>query len=172
MRLVLATALVLVSGSAFASSITVINSTHQSGASILSKSCASCPTAEAPKSKEAAYQVPDLPAGTQKTEIVEINGEKKLARTEAWLGGSPVIHVSKLPHWMAEEKAIAELHPTTNGSTEAQIATAETSSDGIDIDATTSAVKTIGGADVRITEASLAPKPLALDTFDLRTNRP
>ncbi|MDR6815594.1 hypothetical protein J2X76_000748 [Neorhizobium sp. 2083] len=170
MRLVLATALVLVSGSAFASSITVINSTHPSGASILTKSCAGCPAAAAPKSDEATYKVPELPAGTQKTEIIEINGEKKLARTEAWLGGSPVIHVSKVPTWMADEEAVAELHPTTNGSTETQIATAEASDDGIDIDATTSAVKTIRDAEVGMTEASLA-KPLALDTFELRTKQ-
>ncbi|EUC01365.1 hypothetical protein PMI07_003350 [Rhizobium sp. CF080] len=171
MRLVLATALVFASGSAFASSITVINSTHQTGVSIVTKTCANCPAAVARKSEEAAYTVPDLPAGTQKTEIIEINGEKKLARTEAWLGGSPVIHVSKLPAWMAKEKAIAELHPTTNGSTETQIAAAEASGDGIDTGAMTSAVKTIGEAEVAITEASLAPKPLSLDTFELRTNR-
>ncbi len=170
MRFVLATALVFASGPAFASSITVINSAHQSGVSIVTKSCASCPVAAAPKSKEAAYTVPDLPAGTQKTEIIEINGEKKLARTEAWLGGSPVIYVSKLPDWLAEEKAIAELHPTTNGSTETQIAAAEASSDGIDTDAMTSAVKTIGKAEVEMTEASLAPRPLALEAFELRTN--
>jgi hypothetical protein len=171
MRLVLATALVFASSSAFASSITVINGTHQPGVSIVTKTCASCPVAVAPTSDEAAYKVPDLPAGTQKTEVIEINGEKKLARTEAWLGGSPVVHVSKLPKWMAEEKAIAELHPTTNGSTQTQIVAAEAPSDGIDTDAMTSAVKTIGDASVGIAEASLAPKPLALDMFELRTNR-
>ncbi|CAN7187955.1 plant virulence effector HPE1-like domain-containing protein [Neorhizobium sp. LjRoot104] len=171
MRLVLATVLVFASGSAFASSITVINGTHQPGVSIVTKNCASCSVAAAPSSNEAAYKVPDLPAGTQKTEIIEINGEKKLARTEAWLGGSPVIHVSKLPKWMAEEKAIADLHPTSNGSTQTQIATVEASGDGIDTEAMTSAVKTIGEAPVEMTEASLAPKPLALDTFELRTSR-
>ncbi|CDN46675.1 plant virulence effector HPE1-like domain-containing protein [Neorhizobium galegae] len=171
MRLVLATALVFASSSAFASSITVIDNTHKAGVSILTKSCASCPSAAAPKSDEATYKVPDLPAGIQKTEIIEINGEKKLVRTEVWLGGSPVIHVSKLPKWMAEENAIAELHPTTNGSTETQIATAEAKSDGIDADVLTSAVKTIGKAEVGIVEASLTPKPLALDTFELRTDR-
>jgi hypothetical protein len=36
------------------------------------------------------------------------------------------------------------------------------------MDTTTSAVKTIGKAEVTITEASLAPAPLALDTFELR----
>ncbi|WP_051904084.1 plant virulence effector HPE1-like domain-containing protein [Neorhizobium vignae] len=171
MRLVLATALVFASSSAFASSITVINGTHQPGVSIVAKTCAGCPIAAAPKSDEAAYKVPDLPAGTQKTEIIEINGEKKLARTEAWLGGSPVIHVSKLPKWMAEDKAIAEVHPTTNGSTQTQIAAAEAPSDGIDTDAMTSAVKTIGEASVGIAEASLAPRALDLDLFVLRTNR-
>ncbi|CDZ28802.1 plant virulence effector HPE1-like domain-containing protein [Neorhizobium galegae] len=170
MRLVLATALVFASGSAFASSITVINGTHQPGVSIVTKTCAGCPVAVAPESDEAAYKVPDLPVGTQKTEIIEINGEKKLARTEAWLGGSPVIHLSKLPKWMAEEKAIAELHPTTNGSTQTQIVAAEAPADGIDTDAMTSAVKTIGEASVGIAEASLAPQPLALDMFQLRTN--
>ncbi|SMF45577.1 hypothetical protein SAMN02982989_2292 [Xaviernesmea oryzae] len=169
MRLVLTTVLVFASSAAFASSIMEMRGTQRFSSSIVEKRCADCPVTEA-KADESTYKVPELAPGTQKMEIVDINGEKKLARTEAWLGGSPVIYVSKLPEWLAGEKAVAEIHPTTNGSTEMQIEEAEASGDGIDVAATTSAVEAISKADTGIIEASAIQKPLALGTFQLRFN--
>jgi len=169
MRLVLTTALVFASSAALASSIKAIEGNPASPTSIVEKRCTDCPVAEA-KADTSTYKVPELAPGTQKMEIIDINGEKKLARTEAWLGGSPVIHVSRLPEWLAGEEAVAEIRPTTNGSTEMQIEEAEASGDGIDVQAMTSAVEAGKGADTRIIEASAAPRPLTLDTFQLRFN--
>jgi hypothetical protein len=99
-------------------------------------------------------------------EIVDINGEKKLVRTEAWLGGSPVIHVSKLPEWMTEDRAVATLQTTSQVSTETQLATIEASKDGIDIEATTGAV--IGPDQQKVDQAAMASVPLSFDGFELR----
>ncbi len=164
MRLVLTTALVFASGAAFASSITPVGGVHPSSPSIVEKRCGDCPDLTR-KANEPAYKVPELAQGTQKMEIIDINGEKKLVRTEAWLGGSPVIHVSKLPEWMAEERAIAALQTGASGSTETQLATIEASGDGIDIEATTGAVI---GPGQKIDQAAMAPQPLSLDGFELR----
>ena len=73
------------------SSIDVIKS-DDGARSIDYISCSLC----APlKSKK--VETPDLvlKPGTQRVEIKEINGELKVFRTEAWLGGSPVTYVSK-----------------------------------------------------------------------------
>lgn len=169
MRLVLATAMVLASSTAFASSITVISGVHPTAVSIVEKRCTDC-AALAPKAKASTYKVPELEPGTQRTDIVEINGEKKIARTEAWLGGSPVIHVSKLPAWMAQEKAVAALHPKANISTESELAATAAAGDGVDIESTTGALKPEVKAAQGITQASIAPAPLVIDGFQLRTN--
>ncbi|MBW6420945.1 hypothetical protein KX729_05775 [Rhizobium sp. XQZ8] len=169
MRLLLATAMVLASSSAFASSIVAIGSGHASGPSIVEKRCTDCPPI-VEKNRSSTYKVPELANGTQKTDIVEINGEKKLVRTEVWFGGSPVIYVSKLPDWMAEEKAVAALHPQSNGSTENELATTASTGDGVDVESTTGALpKEIDGVS-GITAAAMAPAPLAIDGFQLRVN--
>ena len=165
MRFVLTTALVFASSAAFASSITPVGGAHPSSPSIIEKRCADCPDVTR-KAKEPAYKVPELAQGTQKTEIVDINGEKKLVRTEAWLGGSPVIHVSKLPEWMIEDRAVATLQTTSQVSTETQLATIEASKDGIDIEATTGAV--IGPDQQKVDQAAMASVPLSFDGFELR----
>lgn len=165
MRLVLTTALVLASGAAFASSITTIGGAHPSGTSIVEKRCTDCPAAKL-KANESTYKVPELANGIQKTEIIDINGEKKLVRTEAWFGGSPVIYISKLPGWMATDSAIADLHPAADGSTETGIATLDASRDGIDLDATTSAVGINGTAESVRTSA--VPVTATFGSFDLR----
>ncbi|WP_052183150.1 plant virulence effector HPE1-like domain-containing protein [Rhizobium sp. YS-1r] len=161
MHLVLTTALVLASGAAFASSITTISGANPSGASIVEKRCTDCPVPK-PRANESTYKVPELANGIQKTEIIDINGEKKLVRTEAWFGGSPVIYISKLPDWMATDSAIAELHPTTDGSTETGLATL----DGIDLDATTSAVATDGT--IEPVQASAVSVAAAFNELELR----
>jgi hypothetical protein len=168
MRLVLTTALVLASGTAFGSSITVLNGAAGQSPSIIDRNCADCPAPE-PKADQSSYHVPVLKAGTQKTEIIEINGEKKLVRTEAWSGGSPVVFVSKLPDWLKGDAAIASLNPSSDGSTEAGIEGATASGDGVDIDTTTSAVSNLPVAEIAKTEA--APAPLALASFDLRLQK-
>jgi hypothetical protein len=122
MRFLLTSVLILASGTALASSITpVVN--HGGNGSLVSQGCDECPPLK-PKQETSTYKVPVLESGPQKTEIVEINGEKRALRTENWLGGSPVVHVSKVHDW------------TPTGSS----MLAGTAGDGIDHDATVGAV--------------------------------
>lgn len=122
MRFLLTSALILASGTASASSITPLVS-HGGNGSLVSHSCSDCPPLK-PKQETSAYKIPVLETGQTKTEIVEINGEKKAVRTENWFGGSPVVHVSKVYDW------------TPTGTS----MLAGTAGDGIDHDATVGAV--------------------------------
>ena len=114
-RIILSLALLMAGQSAMASSIEPIAQMTGTGAdSIVTKSCADCPPLAAPKK---TYIVPDLTPGTQKVELRDINGERKVARIEAWMGGSPVVIMSK---------------PTAE-----TLAAAGLQGDGIDLSATT-----------------------------------
>ena len=138
--LFLVPALVFAGDAAFASSITPLSGSERGNGSVVMKSCADCPPAPAME-ESSDYRVPQLDPGTQKTTVIEINGEKKIARTEAWLGGSPVVHVGKMPEWMAPENHPAASVELDEGlSVEAAIAAAEVPHDGLDLAATTSAV--------------------------------
>lgn len=133
-------ACVLAGGTAMASSIQSIDSKMQSGeSSIIDKSCVSCPPLK-PKVTEKEYNVPTLTPGTQSVVIRNVNGEKRVVRTEAWMGGSPVMFVSK---------------PTPEA-----LAAAGEPTDGIDMAAKTAALP----------EVATAPeqKPLDLSAFQLR----
>jgi len=88
-------AFALLAAPAFAGSIEPVEGTT-TASSIEAISCASCPALK-PKPKASTYHVDDIAPGTQKVEIREENGERKIFRTEAWMGGSPVLFVSKAP---------------------------------------------------------------------------
>ena len=137
----IAAAFLVAVGPTLASSIEVVAGVPAQGSSIVIMNCTACPALKAAKDAK-AYKVPQITPGTQSAEIVDVDGEKKLKRTEAWLGGSPVVFFSKAEGW------------TTNGS--AIAAASVGPADGIDIDATTSAVS--GAAD----------KTLDVTTFKLR----
>lgn len=131
-------ACVLACGSAAASSIQTVDSKMQSADnSIVDKTCANCPPLK-PQVAEKEYKVPTLAAGTQSIVVRNIDGEKKVVRTEAWMGGSPVMFVSKPT---PEALAAAEIH-----------------SDGIDMTAKTAALPTV----------AMGPAPLDLSGFQLR----
>lgn len=133
-------ACVLAGGTAMASSIQSVDSTMRSGSSsIVAKSCVNCPPLM-PKVAEKEYTVPTLTPGTQSVVIRNIDGEKKVVRTEAWMGGSPVIFVSK---------------PTPEA-----LAAAGEPVDGIDITAKTAALPAFATAP--------EPVPLDLSAFQLR----
>ncbi|NLR95215.1 hypothetical protein HGP17_00020 [Rhizobium sp. P38BS-XIX] len=139
--LFLTLACVLAGGSAMASSIQSVDSTTRtSGNSIVEKSCANCPPLK-PKLAEKEYTVPTLTPGTQSITVRSIDGQQKVVRTEAWMGGSPVMFVSK---------------PTPEA-----LASAGISSDGIDMTAKTAALSDMAAA-------AVAPAPLNLSTFQLR----
>lgn len=86
----------LLASPAFAGSIDTVKSLPN-GAQTTSLMQISCPTcaAIAPKVREGAYNVAPLKQGEQKLELKMVNGEERIIRTEAWLGGSPVVFVSK-----------------------------------------------------------------------------
>ncbi|HEX2148480.1 MAG TPA: plant virulence effector HPE1-like domain-containing protein, partial [Pseudorhizobium sp.] len=113
--------------------------------------CGDCPPLK-PKD-DTAYKVPVLDGAPQKTEIVEIDGQKKVVRTEAWLGGSPVVHVSAMQDWMAESQ-----------NAKADATATERSPQGDVIDPHTQT-----GAVASMAEAAL-PETLNLDQFQLRMN--
>ncbi|EJL54679.1 hypothetical protein PMI09_02422 [Rhizobium sp. CF122] len=143
---------VFAAGSACASSIEVVGKdTRTNGGSISQESCQSCPPLESVERKK-DYTVPTLtPGSLQSSEIRDVNGEKKLYRTEGWMGGSPVVFVTKAP-------AVS-------------MTAATQPSDNIDRASTTAAV--IGG-DVKPIAAGMAdaPKeqtaPLDVSKFELR----
>jgi len=96
MRILLPTfALALLAGPALAGSIEPVTGATAAD-SISTITCEACPALK-PKPVAETYHVDAIAPGTQKVEIREENGEHKLFRTEAWMGGSPVLFVSKAP---------------------------------------------------------------------------
>ncbi|MGV1790686.1 plant virulence effector HPE1-like domain-containing protein [Rhizobium sp. A37_96] len=133
-------ACVLAGSSAMASSIQPVDGTMIAGkGSIVDKSCADCPPLK-PKLAEKEYTVPTLTPGTQSIVVRSIDGEKRVVRTEAWMGGSPVMFVSK---------------PTPEA-----LSAAGEPVDGIDITAKTAALSNLPEA--------REPAPLDTSSFQLR----
>ena len=156
MRILLPTAaLLLVAAPALASSIEPVTSRAvSSGPSVETVSCDGCPPLKL-REKGATYQVDAIEPGTQKVEIREVNGEKKLFRTEAWWGGSPAVYVSKAP----------EPDPTAD-TADAKDGTADT----IDMAATTGALDA-SVADTKAHASGLVgAKALDASGFELRAN--
>ncbi|CAN7184240.1 plant virulence effector HPE1-like domain-containing protein [Pararhizobium sp. LjRoot238] len=88
----------LAAGSASASSVEVVKAGH-ANSSVSQLSCTHCPPPVV--TKKTSYVVPEVAPGTERVELRQINGEMKLVRTEAWLGGSPVVFITK-----ASEEAV------------------------------------------------------------------
>ncbi|XKM40063.1 plant virulence effector HPE1-like domain-containing protein [Rhizobium ruizarguesonis] len=148
-QIFLGAAILLVAGSAMASSIEVVGKTApRDDGSILTETCAHCPPLQAELTKK-DYTVPELKPGVlQASEIRDVGGEKKIYRTEGWMGGSPVVFVSK-------------------ATPESMIAAAPSAPpvDGIDMNATTAAV--IGG-DAKPIVAGMAEQPAALNASEFK----
>lgn len=140
MRYLALAAFLLASGAAHASSIQPLT-THASGAtkSVVSKSCGNCPPLK--PTEDVLYKVPVLKEGVQSVAVMEIDGEKKIVRTEHWLGGSPVIHINKVPEWMSTEQLRAVVTTEQGKSTEAAVEAAAGRLDPIDFNARTGAVE-------------------------------
>lgn len=159
--MVLTAAFALIAGSALASSIEKIEAKPKAdGGSIIVESCTNCPPLQEAAVKK-DYVVPVLKPGMQQTiEIRDIDGEKKLVRTEAWMGGSPVTFVSKISLEAMAAEMPAEGPP----------------SDGIDLTSTTAAVistdanplaASVGGTRANGTEQII---PLDISNFKLKLN--
>lgn len=131
-------------------------------------SCPSC--VKKPKRVES---VVELTPGTQKIEIREVAGVKKIYRTESWLGGSPVVMVSKALPDDAPVVATAQPDDDANvaavpaATSEQPAASAE--ADMIDEKSTTAAVTADMGAEVKV---EVAPKAAIFDPgkLELRVN--
>lgn len=142
MRLVLpALAALAIAGTAQAGSIESVKDLPKpaSADSIVVVGCGDCPP---PAPKKSAYLVPALKVGEQTVEIKTVNGEQKIYRTDAWIGGSPVTYVST-----PTKEEIAAIENPVPEKTAAR-------GDGIDKTATTAAVGAI--------DSGAAPAPLAI----------
>ncbi|MGF0537067.1 plant virulence effector HPE1-like domain-containing protein [Agrobacterium sp. ES01] len=129
-HMILTAAAVLIAGPTLASSIEIVKTPDVPNNSVTTISCADCPPLK-PKEKRLSYIVPELKTGTQRTVAIDVDGEKKLVRTEAWMGGSPVVFVHKAAGW-------------TSGANGLAVAIADGS---VDRNATTAAVDDASGAE-------------------------
>lgn len=175
MRLLLiTTAVALAAGSAWASSIDTIVSGEAVNASVAAVTCPQCPPLQT--RKKITYVVPDIEKGSDKVELKEINGEMKLVRTEAWLGGSPVVFVSKPPEDVVKA--------ASDGTEQADVATAAALGDlanpsdhgtvapTIDVTAKTAAVQTMTQAGPAVAAAATGETSQQFDPtgLELRLN--
>lgn len=149
-HLVLIAAFSALAAPASASSIEAIVSGKAVNQSIRTIDCSSCPPLVEKKEKS-TYTVADIEPGTQKIELKTINGEMKTVRTEAWMGGSPVVFVSK-----ATEDVI-KAHMETQQPTP-----------GISLETVASTTKTLPvvGSDAAVKAASLGGQKAASREFD------
>ena len=92
LRLIAATLLCAGASAAGASSIESFKETSSTRSSIVEIGCHECARAAEAAAQEAEVR---LEPGEQIIEVREVDGEKKIYRTEGWLGGSPVTMVSK-----------------------------------------------------------------------------
>jgi hypothetical protein len=159
-------------GTASASSIETIASGQDANSSISQITCAQCPPPVV--KKKTGYIVPEIAPGTERVELKEINGEMKLMRTEAWLGGSPVVFISKASE--ADVKAAqAKMAPaehlakaTTEDALPAEAEATATLSI-IDSTAKTSAVSTASMAGMAaVTPQDSQSQEVDLENFQLR----
>lgn len=142
MRYLALTAFVLFAGTVQAQSILPLSSDKQGlTTSMLSVTCETCPPIKTTDDSE--YKVPVLRGSIQSISLMEIDGERKIVRTDAWMGGSPVVYISKVPDWMNVEQLQAVIN-TGNGKhvqTEVQLASQHLDpSESIDLESKTGAV--------------------------------
>ncbi|MBP1870611.1 hypothetical protein J2Z19_000308 [Ensifer adhaerens] len=174
MRLLLiTTAVALTAGSAWASSIDTIVSGEAVNSSVAAVTCPQCPPLQT--RKKITYVVPEIDKGSDKVELKKINGEMKLVRTEAWLGGSPVVFVSKPP---------VDVVKASDGTGQADVATAAalgdlvnpgdhgTAAPTIDETAKTAAVQTMTQAKPAVAAAATGEASRQFDptSLELRLN--
>lgn len=160
MRLLLTTTVfALAAGNAAASSIEAIASGKAGNTSVATISCPQCPPLQT--KKKVTYVVPTIDEGAETVELRKINGEMKMVRTEAWLGGSPVVFVSK-PSQEVIKAAAAKTGTPTMATASMSIDITRPEAHGIttlaiDETAKTAAVTPIGAS----MAGSAAPAPVA-----------
>lgn len=139
MRHLALTAFVLFAGTVQAQSVLPLSGdAHGMNKSVVNMTCETCPPLKT--TDDSGYKVPVLRGTMQSVSLMEIDGQKKIVRTEAWMGGSPVVYINKVPDWMSVDQLQAVIN-TGNGKhvqTEVQIASQQR--DPIDLNAKTGAV--------------------------------
>ncbi|MFK3962298.1 plant virulence effector HPE1-like domain-containing protein [Ensifer adhaerens] len=171
MRLLLITTVLgLAAGNAAASSIEAIASGRTDNASVSTVSCADCPPLQS--RKKVTYVVPTIAAGDETIELKKINGEMKMVRTEAWLGGSPVVFVSKPSHEMiktaAAETDDAATVTVSNIANDQNPQASRPEFLSIDQTAKTAAVTPIGASMVAVPVADESSQDFDPSTLELR----
>ena len=164
---ILVLALLSSAGVAQAGSIETIRTGQDAVRSVEEIRCDDCVPTQHEEQAEAELE---LAPGTQKIEIREVDGVRKIYRTEAWLGGSPATYVSRaLPD---DQPAVAEAQPESSDDVAAAPIVSEqppisAEADMIDEKATTAAVTADIGAEIKV-----EPKKAAFDPakLELRIN--
>lgn len=146
---ILALAAFSVTGLAHAGSIDSVKTGVNKVRSIEAIHCAKCVQEAKKKVAPAAIE---LAPGTQKVELRTVDGVTKVYRTEAWLGGSPVVFVSKASDAMIAKHVMDK--PAENLAAKVQKKPAEqpaaAEADMIDETSTTAAVTADMGAAIKI----------------------
>lgn len=170
-HLVLTVSCVFAAGSAFASSVETVTTSTGDNASIAAVSCAQCPPLIV--KKKLSYIVPEVANGTERVELKELNGKMKLVRTEAWLGGSPVVFISTASDDVikaAQAKSLPQ--PVVAGTVDANPADAQAAAViAVDTSTKTSALGTISAETTKSITAQMAPsREFDPADFQLRLN--
>ncbi|GGF97630.1 hypothetical protein GCM10010924_27230 [Rhizobium wenxiniae] len=140
MRHLALTAFVLFAGTAQAQSVMPFpGNTHGTTPSMLSMTCETCPPLKT--AEDSNYKVPELKGSIQSVSLMEIDGQKKIVRTNAWMGGSPVVHISKVPDWMNVDQIQAVIATTSGRYVQTEVQTASHQADLIDLESKTGAVE-------------------------------
>ncbi len=175
MRALIFTLTSLVAAStASASSLENVISGEHVNSSISQLSCGQCPPLVV--KKRTSYIVPDVAPGTDRVELKEINGEMKLVRTEAWLGGSPVVFVSKatdldIKQAHAAEESTGDLARAATADAQPAEAQATATPAIIDTAAKTSALSMASmAAPAVVTPEDSHSQEVDLENFQLRLN--
>ena len=131
--------------------------------SITTMTCTACAPSTAPAQPE-GESLPSLAQGEQRLSVEDRNGTPTLVRTEAWMGGSPVTFVSVNPVWVETEKGVLAGRDGTPAK-----------GDGVDLQATTSAVAPAAAATEASEPARIAPvadtSAPNFSTYELRPTR-
>ena len=173
MRALLFTLTSLVAAStAGASSLENISAGENINNSISQISCGQCPPLVV--KKKTGYIVPDVALGTERVELKEINGEMKLVRTEAWLGGSPVVFISKasdadIKHAQAQIPAAGDLAKAATADAPPVEAEATATLEIVDMTAKTASLDTASMAGMAaVTPQDSQSQEVDLENFQLR----
>lgn len=88
------------------SSIETLTTSSGATPSVITLTCTTCPPLQNAGSMD-KRTTPHLAQGTQHIEIRTIQGQRELVRTEAWLGGSPVVFINKQAGWLDNGSQLA-----------------------------------------------------------------